>query len=301
MRDLSGLLLPSLLLSLSLARPASAEEIVLTPRHAVGDSYVLSLRTTTSTEVLSGAAAGKSFEEAVDLDYHATIVILETDAAGRSVRELHEGVRLGYLRGGETGSLFQPGAAYELRRAGDELQLFAADRRLERHVERIVARVLASQFEHSPGPALLEPGRPVEIGESWTLDPTLARRFLLGQGVRVVEFGAPATATLERQPSEGGAGGLVIAYRIPVAWFEVGPLPPNAQTAASEARFEGRIGVPSERSGEPTRGSSSLAMRMNGVVAAPGAATRAVPWRLASSRSSEQHTQRLERRLVSAF
>ena len=173
------------ILVLSVAGVASAEEIALKPRYQPGDSYVLSLQTTTQTAVRSKSARRKPFDEDVQLEYGARVVVLEIDAHGRPVRERHEEVRLAFARPGEAGSLFAEHAVFEVRRGGDgEIRLFANEKRVERAVEKIVADLLASQFEYSLGPVLFDPGHPVAIGESWELDRSVARRFLRDRGMR---------------------------------------------------------------------------------------------------------------------
>ncbi len=136
-------------LVLSVAGVASAEEIALKPRYEPGDSYVLSLQTTTQTAVRSKSTRRKPFDEDVRLEYGARVVVLEIDGHGRPVRERHEEVRLAFTRPGEAGSLFAEHAAFEVRRGGDgEIRLFANEKRVERAIEKIVADLLASQFEY---------------------------------------------------------------------------------------------------------------------------------------------------------
>ncbi|MCG8589595.1 MAG: hypothetical protein MJE66_09915 [Proteobacteria bacterium] len=281
----------AVLLSALLAASATAERISLAPSYASGDRYTLVLTASTKTEALSRGASGKSVAEDVQLHYRATVVVLATDATGRPARERHEDVALTYERPGETGSLFRKRAAYEVRRTPEgQVQLYLRGRRLEARVEELVAGVLEQQFEYTLAPQLFDPGREVAVDESWPLDPSLTRRYLQARGVRVIELGAPGTATLRRE----GDGALVIDYRIPVAWFELETMPDNAQAANSEAVFEGRIHVPqSDRVAWIT--SSRDTLRMNGVVRAPGVAGRAA-WRFDSERRHEQETRALASR-----
>ena len=288
-------------LVLSVAGVASAEEIALKPRYEPGDSYVLSLQTTTQTAVRSKSTRRKPFDEDVQLEYGARVVVLEVDAHGRPVRERHEEVRLAFTRPGEAGSLFAEHAAFEVRRDSDgEIRLFVNEKRVERAIEKIVADLLASQFEYSLGPVLFDPGHPVAIGESWELDRSVARRFLRERGMRVVEFEGPATATLEQQAGAGAEPALVIRYRIAIGRWQPDETPPNSLIAASEAHVEGEVQLASGPNGQPMRHASKLAMRVNGVLTASGVAAP-VPWSFQTSQSSEQSTQIVKKALAANF
>lgn len=281
-----------------LASEAGADDrLALAPRHQAGDAYALSLSTITDTESLSGASEGRRVGEAVQLAYHATVTVLAVDADGRPLRERHEQVRLTYERPEGSGSLFQPDAVLEVRRTKrGGWQVFAGERRLKRKLERIVTALLEGQFERTQLPALLDPGRPVAAGESWTLDPRLARRLLKSRGLRVIEFGAPATATLAAEPGPDGAG--LLRYRIPVEWLELTRMPADTRAAGSRASLEGEIALAPD--GRPLAHTASLAVRMHGALVKSGVAT-AVPWRLESSRLTAQRTAPLERVVVSGL
>jgi hypothetical protein len=222
-------------------------------------------------------------------------VVLEADAEGRPVRERHEGARLVSERADDSRSLFQEGASLEVRRGpGGDVRVFSAGERVDRRVEAVVAEVLESQFEHTLAPSLFSPGRPVETGDSWELDRSLARRFLRQRGIRVVELGDSPTATLERRGA-GDDGELVIRFVIPIAWFELGSMPVNTRATRSDARFEGTIRLSSDPHRRPAVYSANLAMAMDGVVTAPGLA-KAIPWTLESSKRSDQRTLRMASR-----
>jgi len=134
------------------------------------------------------------------------------------------------------------------------------------------------------------------VGESWPLDPALARRLLGQRGLRVIELGEPAAASLARDPEDPDV--LVVRYRVPVAWLELERMPPDARTAESEAHLEGEIRLPA---GSRARShAQTLALRMNGVVVKSGVAL-ASPWRLESSKAVAQHTQMLGRTVVSGL
>jgi len=283
------------------ARGAAAEELVLKPRYQAGDCYALSLHTTTQTAVRSKGARRKSFDEDVQLEYGARVVVLEVDANGQPVRERHEDVRLAFVRPGESGALFKEHAAFEVRRAeGGDVQLFANEKRIPRAVEKVVVDLLASQFEYSLGPALFDPGRPVAIGESWELDQSIARRFLRDRGVRVVDFDGPATATLEQQAGDDGEPALGIRYRIAVGRWQPDEVHPNSLTAASEGHVEGEIRLAAGPHEQPLRHVSNLVMSVNGVVTASRVADP-VTWRLEMSRSTEQSTQIVRKALAANF
>jgi hypothetical protein len=284
------------LAALAFALPARAEQIVLAPRYQPGDTYQLSLAATTDTESMSRGATPRAASEDVALRYEAIVLVLEVDGEGRATRERHLRVALTATRPdhGER-SLFRPGASFELRRERDgEPRLFVADRRLDRELEKVVAGVLASRLEDTRLAALLDPGRPVEVGETWTLDPALARRILRERGLRVVEFGAPATARLERDAD----GALVLRYAVPVSWLELRRMPPNTRAARSEGRLAGEVRLAADPRGDAH--SSSLAVAMNGAVVKTGVAP-AFPWRLASTQRTEQQARLLERALVSGL
>lgn len=287
-------LLPALasgLLLLGALGAAAAEELELRPGYAPGDAYALSLRATTETEALSRGGERDSFREKVQLDYRATVVVLEVDEEGRPTRERHGGVELTFERPGETGSLFGEGTRYEVERLPrGKIRLFVDGARAEAKVERIVGDLLGSQFEHTLGPKLFDPGRPVEVGESWSPSPAVARRFLRDQGIRVVQLGDPPTATLREVREADGTRHLAIDTRIPIAWLEPSRLPENGKLSDSEATFEGQIRLPAGP-GAPSRAyGSKLELRMQGVVAPPGANAK-VPWTLESSTVSNQQTR----------
>lgn len=289
------------LLLFSVAARASAEEIALKPRYQPGDSYLLSLQTTTQTAVRSKGARRAPLDENVQLEYGARVVVLEVDASGQPIRERHEEVRFAFVRPGESGSLFKEHAAFEVRRSGDgEVQIFANEKRVERRVEKIVVDLLGTQFEYSLGPALFDPGHPVAIGESWELNRSLARQFLRERGVRVVDFDGPATATLGHYTNDEGEPALVIRYRIAVGRWQPDSVHPNSLTAASDGHVEGEIQVATGPSGQPLRHASSLVMRANGVVTASRVADP-VTWSLETSRSSEQSTRIVKKALAANF
>jgi hypothetical protein len=277
------------ILALCTAPRAAAEEISLRPRYEPGDSYLLSLAVTTNTQ--AEGVADASFQEDVHLDYSARVVVLAVDREGRPVRERHEDVRLTFQRPGESGSLFQDGAGYEVRRE-DALKIFVGDARAEPRIEKIVADVLEKQFEFTLEPALLDPGRPVEVGDTWELDPSVARRFLSTRGMRVAAFGT-AEATLAQSGREGDDGGWVINYSIPIERFELMGMPEHARAKESEARLEGQIRLGPPRRRIPISSISNLTLRVSGVTSPPGAA-EPVPWNLNRSVMVERRSHRTQ-------
>jgi hypothetical protein len=291
-------LVASLSLLCGLSIPAQAEEVRLQRRHHVGDSYALSLRTTTQSALR--AKPRKSQAEDVQLTYTATVEVLEVDAAGLPVRERHAGAQLRYERPDGAGALFREGASFEVRRDADGgLALFANDGRVERKIEKLVADVLARQFEYSLVPDLLAPGRSVEIGETWELDPKIARRLLRAHDVRIVDFAGPATATLARA-ADDDASARVIRYRIPIARWEPGTLPDNARTAESDAQVEGEIRLSTDPDAAPLEHRSKLVSSLHGVMTASGVAAP-VPWSLENASASEQSTRILRRSIAANF
>jgi len=275
------------------AGDVAGQELVLEPTYRPGDAYALSLETHSRTHAASRSGTVRDFEDDVTLAYEATVRVLEVDARGRPVRERHEDVRLDFERPDGSGSLFRNGTSYEVRHADGALQVFAGGRRADREVETVVVGLLGQRFEDTLGPRLLAPGRPVGVGDSWGLDRGLARRFLAGQGLRVLALGAAPRATLVRRPGPDGSE-VVLRYRIPVAWSEPDAMPPNTRTAESEAELEGEIVLSADPHGRPLRHRSSLAIRMDGVVDPPGPSD-AFPWHLESAKRSDQRTRRLAR------
>jgi len=272
----------------SLAHAEGPAELRLTPGHQVGDRFTLSIDATTHTRARSRSPVNEAAGEQVRLRYDASIVILEVDDAGVSLRERHEGARLRYERPDGAGSLFPDRVDYEVRRRRDgSAQIFVRDERLDRRRESLITTLLASRFEATLGPALLAPDRPVEIGDSWTLDRKLAKRFLREQGLRVLEFGAPATATLEVDPDSDDRE-LRIRYQIPIAQFELDEMPRNTRTAASDASYSGelRLGTAPRRHSHV----SNLTMDLNGVVAKSGVAA-SFPFELRSSKLVRQQAR----------
>jgi hypothetical protein len=272
--------------------PAGAEEIALRPHQAPGDAYLLSLTVTTDTEALSRGGQGRSAGETVRLAYQAYVVVLEVDERGRARRERHEGAQLTFERPGDAGSLFEPNTELEVRRgANHSVRTYIGGRRAGREVEKLVAEALRSQLEHSLEAQLLDPGRAVELGERWELDPKLARRFLRERGVTVLRFAGPPTAWLE---AAGDGAGRVLRYSIPVAWYQPERMPRGTQTSESEASLEGRVLLSGDAPARPVSRSSELVQRLHGVTTpTPGVADSSA-WRLFSSTRSDQRVMEVQ-------
>jgi hypothetical protein len=289
-----------LVLSLALAPSfvVHAEELPLQRRLQIGDVYALSLRTSTKSDLRARAREQKA--EDVRLSYTATVEVLETDATGLPVRERHTGAQLRFERPGASGALFREKAAFEVRRDEDGgVQLFATDRRVDRKLEKLVADVLAAQFERTLAPALLSPERPVEIGESWELDPGVARRLLRTHDVRIIDFAAPPTASLARADGDD-PNARVIRYRIPIARWEPRHLPDNARTSESDALVEGTLRFSTRPDGAPIEHEARLVSSLHGVMTASGIAAP-VPWSIENASASEQSTRILRRALAANF
>jgi hypothetical protein len=278
-------------LVLVLADGAVAREIALTPDHRPGETYDLSIETTTRTEAEARRSGGGSFEERVRLVYRARVEVLEVGPDGRPTRERHEGVRLSYQRPDGAGSLFPTGTRFEVRRDADgRVRLFEGDARLAPGIEAAVAPLLERQLEHTLAPELLRPGRPVSMGERWELSERVARRLLRDAGLRSVDFDGPPTAMLV--PHESDAGLVSIRYRIPIARCEVDDAPENLRTSRSSARLEGRIDLTADADARPVAHVSSFELELAGSVRAGGAA-RPFPWHLARVERAEQRVERL--------
>jgi hypothetical protein len=278
------------ILGFFLATVAPAEEIKLRPRYRAGDTYRLSLSVSTNTEASSKGAAGEFFEENVRLHYKASVLVLEVDGDGRPLRERHGRVSLTFERPGESGSLFNEGVAFEVeRRSG--LSILLGGEPLEAKLEKTVSRVLEKQFEYTLEPALLEPGRPVALGESWIPDESLTRRFLVSRGIRVMEFGDAPMATLQRRQREDGETELVIDYRVPIARLELTRMPPHTEASRSEALLEGHVRLASEPGDAATSSVSNLTLSLNGVTRSPA---QSVPWSVRSTVIVEKSTTETE-------
>jgi hypothetical protein len=257
---------------------AAAEDVRLRPRFRPGDLYGLSLRVSTITDGVASGEGGESVHENIRLQYEASVMVLEVDADAQPVREQHEDVTLTYERPGESGSLFKPGVSYEVRRR-EGIEVFLAGRRAEAKIEKTVTDVLARQFAFTLEPALLEPGRPVAVGESWEPDPSLVKRFLWSRGVQVQSVGGGAVATLLREPGESG---LVIEYAIPLTRFVLREMPERAEAARTSGRLEGRVRL---GAGAAVTSFSSLTLDMAGVLTG---AAQPMPWTLRSAVIVEQ-------------
>jgi len=283
----------ALLLAFLLALPTAvggAEALSLAPRLEPGDVYTLSLRTAIQTEATSETGGGDALEEDVEIVYRARVEVLEVGDDGTPLRELHRDVELTFERPEDGGPYFGDATAYEVRRGDAGLQLFAGGRRVAPAVERVVARALVDQFEHGVAPALFAPGKAVEPGDTWPLEPALARRFLEGRGIRVLKLGEGATASLAE--AEGEPGVHVVRYAIPISWFELVEMPPNSKARASDGRLEGEIRVPEHGSPLPLRHSSRLRIRLKGAASLSGlpGRGRTSRWEIETVRTTEQRS-----------
>jgi len=267
------------LFALSGAYASSAENLCLRPRYRAGDSYSLSLTVTTKTEASSRGSTAEHVDEDVRLVYRASVLVLEVDANEFPVREQHQRASLTFERTGESGSLFQEGTSFEVRRS-DGIRLILGDERFESRLEKTVAGMLEKQFEYTLEPAFLDPGRSVEIGESWTPDASLARRFLLSRGLRVTEFGEGATVTLQRRTRDDGTSELLVDYSVPISRFTLPQMPPQAEASSSEALLTGQVVLPSIPRQAPTAAVSNLTLSLNGLSRGP---SQSVPWTLRRS------------------
>ncbi|CAG1007391.1 hypothetical protein MYXO_03581 [Myxococcaceae bacterium] len=277
-----------ILVSMLLAADAAsaAETLGLRPRLETGDAYALSLSVLTETEAFSKGVAGERYEETVRIVYAAAVTVLEVDDSGRPLRERHDRASLTFERPGESGSLFKESVTLEVERK-EGLEVRLGGRRVEARIERLVSDVLEKQFEHTLEPAFLDPGRSVEVGESWLPDEHLAKRFLASRGIRVVDFAEGASARLVRDAENEGA--LVIDYEIPISRFELAKMPSNAMASNSEATLEGRVRLAAEPREGPVLTKTHLAFRLNGI---SRTTAQSLPWHLRSSVTVERSSQR---------
>jgi hypothetical protein len=267
----------------------STEEIALVPLYRPGDSYLLNLGATTETDASSGGSVNKRFHKQVQVDYEATVVILEVDGKGRPVRERHEDVSMLVQSPRGSGPVFEEGTSFEVHRGDGEITVFFGNRRADPKREKAIVQVLETQFEHTLEPSLLDPGRPVAVGETWELDRSLVRKLLWQRGVPVVQLGEPATATLLRRMGDGDKSALEIDYRIPIAWLNVRRMLPDAVAGESEGLLEGTIRLASLPDRTPVSRKSSLAVTVNGVTTTFGQVNaRPYPWSVRSLKTAKQ-------------
>lgn len=279
------------------ASPSSAEGINLRPRYTAGDKYVLALATTSQTNILARGEVARTIDEVVELRYSARVEVVETAADGSPLRERHETVELMIVQGEQTRSLFKnvkKGADFDVLRTADgAIQIFHDGQRVDSKLEKIVSHLLARQLEHGVG-ALVDPGREVEVGETWAIDADRVQDFLRVRGLQDAELDGPATATLEERPGDR----LVVRYSIPIAGFAMGELPSNARNARSRANLEGEVQLGAAGVHRPIGHSSALTVRIKASTSEPGK-TRAAVWSVRRSESIVQHSQTVTDQLAS--
>jgi hypothetical protein len=274
---------------------ATAEEVVLRPGYQVGDRYGLDLTTETKTRVDARGARSDSFREDVELHYSAQVEVLATDPSGAPVRERHADVVLRYVRPGDEKSLFKEGAAFELSRHSDgSVEIRVDGARMNAKVEKIVGDLLAHQTEYALS-ALLDPGRPVTVGERWELEPDRVRSFLVSRGIRDIELDGPATAEL----GAGKGDRLALRYRIPIRAFALPDLPEGTDRMDSEGRLTGELELAAGGLHRVRTQSSSLALEIDGRLQTAGAPHPA-RWNLRRSQSVDQQTEMLRDQLAAS-
>lgn len=278
-----------------LALGASAEGIRIRPRYAVGDEYVVSLATTTRTDILARGEVAKSIEDEVELRYSARVEVVEVAADGSPVRERHEAVKLSFVKDGESRSLLKQDAELEVVRAADgAVQIFHDGKPVEPKLEKVVGHMLARQLEHGVA-ALVDPGRAVEIGETWRIADEQVRAFMRDRGIQDAELAGKATATLV-----GTVGSrLIVRYRIPVDGFALGELPSNARNARSQASVDGEVDLAADGLHRPVAHFSALAVRIKATMSEPGK-SRAAAWSVRRSESIVQRSETLTDQLASS-
>ncbi len=242
--------------------PGLAGELTASLDFRTGDRFQLSLRTETTTSGLARSGEPHVFDEAVRLEYDATVLVLETSESGRPVRERHEDVALAVTRPDGSSSVFGGNATLEVRWADRGIEIFSGDERAPEAFEDIVGEMLTQRFDRAAFAAWLEPPPSVAVGDRWELDADQTRRMLAERGLRAAGFEAPPTATLERHGES-----RVIHYRIPVQRFAIDELPQRTRVARSQAVLEGRLGLPGPATAGAFVHSSSLTLDMSGSVA----------------------------------
>jgi len=268
---------------------ATADDVALRPRYQAGDRYALALITKTNTRVDSRGGSRKTFSEDVELRYSAEVEVLETDAAGTPLRERHAKVDFTSVRPGGTKSLFTPGATFDLARRSDGgVEIQANGERVAPRIEQIVGDLLAHQAEYGIA-ALVDPGHPVVIGQTWELDPERVQAFLQSRGIRSASLDGAARADLRA----GEGGRLAVHYKIPIEKFALPDLPDGTTRTDSRGTLDGEVQLDAHGLHRAVAHRSALELAIKGAVHQPGTA-RATAWTLERSQSVEQHTETLK-------
>ncbi len=280
---------------------AADHEVSLTPRDFFpGDSYALFLRTDSTTEAHLRSTPVRSHWDMVELRYSAAVIVTEVDDEGIPTRERHEGAQLTYVRPYETEALFDEKVSLDIHRLSrGRVEIYHAGERVAGKIERTIEKVLAQQFEYGLGPELFTPSQPVAVGDTWALDPWVARRFLRQLGVRAIRVSKDATATLVRSHREGAVGELAIRYSIPIPWFAPERMPAYSLPADSNGLLEGEIVLPPHPALGHIGHSSMLTLSAHGSlrVTAPGGGKA---WLVQSAIEADQRTRMVKKRLGSA-
>ena len=272
-----------------LASSAGAD-VALRPRYQVGDRYALVLEVGTKTRV----QARETFREHVELRYSAQVEVLETDAAGIPVRELHDQAQLTSVRSDRTRELFKKDASFELDRSPNgTVAIQFRENRVEPRIEKIVGDLLAHQAEYALA-ALLDPGRPAAAGERWELAAERVVEFLRARGMRDVALDGAGSAELADD-------GLTLRYRIPIRGFDLADLPEGASATRSRGTLEGELKLDPHGLHRARERSEELVLDVDGTVAASAGGAPSARWRLRRTQSVDQQTETLKDQLASGF
>jgi hypothetical protein len=267
------------------ALPGAAVDLELSHHFQPGQSYQLSIRNETQTDSSSRGADRPTFRESVAVDYEATVVVLAVDADGCPVREQHRDVSMTFTRPDETGSLFSKPSTFQVERVdGNDVRITTGGDRVSRDIERVLREPLRRNHDRCARAAWLEPGRPVEVGESWPLDVGFARQLLRDRGLSGVALADHPTATLELQD-----GWPTVRYSIPVSRVRVRGLPQTTRVAGSRAMLEGTLVVPNATRVPSAELSSNLELDLHGAAHTLGLG-RSFGWKL---HRMESHAQRV--------
>lgn len=273
---------------------ASAEGIRIRPGYAAGDEYAVSLATTTRTDFRARGDVARSLDEELEFRYSAHVVVVEIAADGSPVRERHEGVELTVVEKDGPRSLLKKGAALDVVRTADgAVQIFHGGKPVDPQLAKIVGQLLARQLEHGVA-ALVDPGRAVEVGETWQIEGERVQAFMRSRGIQEAKLDGPATATLEALPG----GRLAVRYRIQMDGFALGELPSNTHNARSKAKLEGEVQLESVGVHRPIGHTSDLALRIKATMKKPGN-TRTASWSVRRSESVVQRSETLTDQLAS--
>ena len=250
--------------------PAASSAFHLATRLSLGHAYRLELVSRTTTRASSeGGSADHRFVEQRVLRYDALVTPMKSRPSGGALLERHDDVQLRSEGSDGTTSLFPPGTRLDVRLDPDGgTQVSVGGNRLPASLERVVSALLDGRLGHLPLASLLDPGHPVEEGDTWEVAPARIRRLFASFGFRVVLADRPGSVRALRIP-DASEDLLSLDYAMPVAWLRLGHLPEDIATSRTSACLKGRITISRSHSGTRISHESRLDVDLRGVVIKP--------------------------------